>query len=193
MGGKSKTTSDTNTSNQYNNQQQQQQSGNQSGAFDTQNELGFAEVPETQAYKDLSAWRPQANAAIPSIFGAQRRRAMSSYNNLGSEYSTPGLMQARMRATDEEIGEREATAYQQDAQQMNDARFGQLNALTGYAQPVSYNKRSSGVTSEQSSGNSSMTGSGTGSGTSNTVNTQPKPGLFGSILGAGLGVASKFI
>lgn len=183
MGKRKQATTDTQ---QYSNSAQ---SAQQSGVFDTtqENELGFAIKPRTESFNNLAAWRPTADSSIPFRFGAQRQRAMSSYNNLGGAYGSPELTAARMRGIDEEIGQNEGQAYASDAERMNNQRLGQLSTLAGLEDPVAFNKssRSRGTSSGQSSGTAS------GQVLGKEIVTQPGKGLFGSIL-SGLGTAASF-
>lgn len=177
------TTQNTNT------QQQQQQSQDQYGAFDTTNELGFADVPETPAFRALRDWNPTADSSIPFRFGAQRARVMNAYGNLGQSGS-PELNTQRQLSALNSLGQEEGAAQAADYGRQSNERYNQLNALTGYSQPVSYNKRTSGTTAETSTGQSS------GSGSQNTVGTQPVQGggsgLLNSLIGGGATVAAAF-
>lgn len=192
MAKERKTTSNTNFNNQSQSQQSEQAA--RAGMFDTTNELGFAAPPDTADFQALRDWRPSADPSIASRFGGMRQRAMASYNNIAGPYSTPELTAARMRAIDQDIGQQEGAAYGEDQFRQNQQRLGQLGTVAGLTAPISFNRRTSGTTGEFSEGSGQM--SGTSSGTSNTVNTEPKPGLFGRILGGvlqGAATAAPFI
>lgn len=185
MGGKTKTTQNSQQQSQQSTQQQQAQQ--QSSAYDNRNEIGFAQVPEWQGLTDLRNFQEQEDPRIGYMRANRERQAMSAYGPAGA-YSSPELQREQTQARLGEISQDAGNQYATDAYNRNLAKGQRLGTIAQLSAPVSYNARSSGTSSGQ--GTSNMTGNSNMTGSSSGTQVTQGPGFFsqlGSAVASGIG------
>lgn len=125
-----------------------------------------------EAVGRMGGFQFEADPRLPYTFARARKKVEGSYDNPTGAFTTPGIKDASLRASYEDIGQEEAQAYREENQGRSMMKYGQLADVAQMSSPRTV----------QTSG--STTSSGTNTGTSQT-----NPGALDTIMrGASLGL-----
>lgn len=127
---------------------------------------GFFQKPNWAELDTLKAWNPQADPTIDFNFGEQQQNLERSFVAPTGSYQTPELREQQMRSGTERIGQNRAMAKRADMYDQNQLKLGQLSNIAGMKAPEF------AKTKEES---------------------KQGGGFWNSLIGGGLGMASKFI
>lgn len=132
-------------------------------------------MPQTDQEKKLEGMVGQSDYATPirNTYARAQQNLSRSYNNPLGGYTTADVRDKASRQQGMELGQSEAAALGNAAQQNQQAAFGQQATVAGLMQPQFYNQSSTTTGSSQGENASKFTG--------------------GDFLGMGLGAGSNLL
>jgi len=119
----------------------------QSQNFQSTNQYGFMNTPDTDDFKRMREFDFQADPSIANVYGNARNQAANSFNNpLGGVYS-PQMRDQILRSTLSDLSQKEGQARSEAYNDLQGARFSQRAAVAGLTAPRLVQQSSSGTSS----------------------------------------------